>query len=69
MVFPQKYPSECHVCQMRMAQINIWLGFNVIIKSNIEEPQYDLRSRDTLRPPTRYASLDQMQIQGWRVED
>ena len=38
-------------------------------ESNIEEPQYDLRSRDTLRPPTRYASLDQMQIQGWRVED
>ena len=38
-------------------------------ESNIEEPQYDLRSRDTLRPPSRYASQDQLQMQGQRVED
>ena len=38
-------------------------------ESNIEEPQYDLRSRDTLRPPSRHASQDQLQIQGQRVED
>ena len=38
-------------------------------ESNIEEPQYDLRSRDTLRPSSRYASQDQLQIQGRRVED
>ena len=38
-------------------------------ESNIKEPQYDLRSRDTLRPPSRYASQDQLQIQGRRVED
>ena len=38
-------------------------------ESNIEEPQCDLRSRDTLRPPSRYASQDKLQIQGQRVED
>ena len=38
-------------------------------ESNIEEPPYDLRSRDTLRPPNRYASQDQLQIQGQRVDD
>ena len=38
-------------------------------ESGIEEPQYDLRSRDTLRPPSRYESQNQQQIQGQRVED
>ena len=38
-------------------------------ESNIEEPQYDLKSRDALRPPSTYASQDQLQIQGQRVED
>ena len=38
-------------------------------QSNIEEPQYDLRSRDTLRPPSVYALQDQLQIQGQRVGD
>ena len=37
-------------------------------ESNIEEPQYGLISRDTLRPPSRYASQDQLQIQG-QVKD
>ena len=32
-------------------------------ESNIEERQYELRSRGTLRPPSRYASQDQLQIQ------
>ena len=32
-------------------------------ESNIEEPQYDLRSRDTSRLPSRYASEDQLQKQ------
>ena len=36
-------------------------------ESNIEEPRYGLISRDTLRPP-RYASQDQLQIQG-QVKD
>ena len=37
-------------------------------ESNIEEPQYGLISRDTLRSPSRYASHDQLQIQG-QVKD
>ena len=38
-------------------------------ESNIEELQHDLRSRNTLRPPSRYALQDQLQIQRERVED
>ena len=37
-------------------------------ESNIEERRYGLISRDTLRPPSRYASQDQLQIQG-QVKD
>ena len=36
-------------------------------ENNTEEPQYDLRSRDTIIPPSRYALQDQ--LQGQRVED
>ena len=37
-------------------------------QSNIEESQYGLRSRDTLRPPSRYVSQDQLQIHWQRAE-
>ena len=36
-------------------------------ENNTEGPQYDLRSRDTIIPPSRYALQDQ--LQGQRVED
>ena len=36
-------------------------------ENNTEEPQYDLRSRDTIIPPSRYALQDQ--LRGQRVED
>ena len=38
-------------------------------ESNTEKPQCDLRSRDTLRPLSRYGSQDQLQIPGQRIED
>ena len=38
-------------------------------ESNIEEPQFGLRSRDTLRPSSRYAAQDQQQIPGQKVDN
>ena len=33
-------------------------------ESNIGEPQHGLRSRDALRPSSRYEQQDQLRIQG-----